>query len=131
MIKQLLLMVTFLSGTAAFAQIRYETSGEFAELCSSTAAASAADEYGQTLHVRGAAPSFCSGYIAGFMSANYVEHPKSNEGPFCVPERYTLGKVLQVIVRHIREHPDEKDYRTDLEVYYILKKNFPCSIQKK
>ena len=69
----------------------------------------------------------CIGYIEGVYDG-YQAGTSSLGGqpPWCIPEDTTLDQLARVVMKRLKERPEELHYSADILVSYALRKAFPC-----
>ncbi len=74
--------------------------------------------------------AFCLGYITGVTdiegldSAVYPERRRS-----CVPENVTNGQARDVVVKYLKDHPEERHLQAAILVAKAMGQAFPCKSQ--
>ena len=72
---------------------------------------------------RGLCDGFIDGAGDGFQSfALYI----GRRLPFCYPEVFTVGQVRHVIVKYLKEHPQDLHYSAADSAFLALGDAFPC-----
>jgi len=64
--------------------------------------------------------SFCIGYVMGVSDSLQGLHLT------CSPREVTGKQVIDLVVSHLRDHPDARQYVASQEVTLALVKAFPC-----
>jgi len=64
--------------------------------------------------------TYCLGYVAGMTDA--YAYAKS----VCPPNGFTLGQSVDVVVKYLRDHPEDRHYTAASEVALALEHAFPC-----
>ncbi len=77
-------------------------------------------------YILGAKTGICEGYL---MSANEMQfHGKSTRNPvhFCLPPNFNLLIGASIVVKYLKEHPDQENLPASLLVARTLETYFPC-----
>jgi hypothetical protein len=77
----------------------------------------------------GGVPSpYCSGYIHGASDAaqSTVRALGKKNGPFCLPRDASGSQIVDVVIKYLRDHPEERHYFAADEVTLALVAAFPC-----
>jgi hypothetical protein len=64
--------------------------------------------------------SYCVGYVTGI--ADVMQISKS----LCVPDGVTVGQMVDVIVKYLRDHPEKRHYSVAAATFNTLSQTFPC-----
>jgi|SRR5271157_316949 len=70
---------------------------------------------------------FCRGYIAGLAEPG----PLLTFAPNCPPKGATYGQDYLIVVKYIRNHPEELHKETNILALEALREAFPCPPAKK
>jgi hypothetical protein len=63
----------------------------------------------------------CGGYITG------IADLLNNAGKLCIPHQMvTVRQLLDIVVKYLREHPEERNISASLLVVLALHDSFPC-----
>src|SRR5262245_26406341 len=75
----------------------------------------------------GADLPFCQGYFTGWGNTlhGFIEITKGRQ-PICYPDGVTLDQTISIVVKYLREHPEERHYTAESEMFMALIKVFPC-----
>jgi hypothetical protein len=104
-----------------------ETSGNaFVRLCSAV-------EKDDNTQLESAHSIGCLGYVAGFvdgvnLQTSFAEH-KTNQKvpkPFCRPESVEHGQLVSIVLKYIRNHPEDAHLPTGILIIPALGKAYPC-----
>jgi hypothetical protein len=63
---------------------------------------------------------YCLAYITGVSDAVRIA------GSFCPPDNATYGQSKDVVIKYLRDHPEERHYAAAFLVGYALGSVFPC-----
>jgi len=131
--KTLLVLVLLLlaRGTFVSAQAHEfpDTSGNaFARLCS------VIDKDVETMiHTDYGDEMACLGYVSGFVNgvefeAGYAEAQAGRKlhKPFCRPDDTENGQLIRIVLKYIRDNPEEAHHQTAVLVMNALAKAYPC-----
>jgi Rap1a immunity proteins len=64
--------------------------------------------------------SFCAGYVAGITDA--LQRSRT----VCLPKHVTVRQARDIIIKYLRNHPEERHYSAASEIALALKQAFPC-----
>ena len=71
--------------------------------------------------------AFCIGYVTGitdvegFDSAIYPERQRS-----CIAEKATSGQLSDIVVKYLKDHPEERHLQAAILVVKAMGQAFPC-----
>jgi len=71
--------------------------------------------------------AFCLGYITGVTDIDGVDgsaFPERRRS--CVPENVTNGQVKDVVVKYLKEHPEERHIQASILIVKAVAQAFPC-----
>jgi hypothetical protein len=75
----------------------------------------------------------CLGYVEGLvegMDGGYFFYENSMKGPvtraFCVPPDTSHGQLVRIVLKFIRNNPEEAHKRTAFLIVEAINKAFPC-----
>lgn len=75
--------------------------------------------------------TFCASYIAGFLDATSLGRAQTgcaSNRAICLPDRgITNDQVARLLVKFLREHPEQLHESGRMSLYIALAKVFPCS----
>ena len=76
----------------------------------------------------GFSEGFCRGYIAGVADtmAEGAAHPKRGGRRACIPLGVTLDQAVDVVTRHLADHPQDRHLAADGLVARALSEAWPC-----
>jgi Ssp1 endopeptidase immunity protein Rap1a len=86
----------------------------------------------ETLHVL-SCMSYVSGFVQGvFWEAEFVKTNTNKEmrKPFCRPKDVENAQLVKVVLKYIRENPEEAHEPTAVLIISALAKVYPCSTSK-
>ena len=77
----------------------------------------------------------CVSYIAGFvdgvetgnLTTTVQMKPTTVPQPFCRPEGVENGQLVKIVLKYIRENPEDAHHSTGLVAMWAFQKAFPCS----
>lgn len=94
-----------------------ENGNDLHEQCSDTSVA-----------VRFGCSSFISGYFSGIRSSRFFYSRKYNEDRpiFCIPNEVTLGQIVDIVRKDLRDFPEIRNRPTDDVLTLIISSKFPC-----
>lgn len=122
MVAACALFVALLAVPAAFAQ----DGNKLLEAC--TAAESVLDDRTTSLtsSVNG---TWCAGYVAGIRDANNMAQGYNVGGVFkaCIPLDVKSGQLIRLLLKSMREHPEELHQSAAVVAQSTLNAAFPCA----
>lgn len=65
--------------------------------------------------------TFCLGYMAGVFDALQMQ------GAVCMPDGVTVGQAVDVVMKHLRDHPEARHSNAASEAGLALVPAFPCN----
>ena len=75
----------------------------------------------------------CIGYVSGvvdgvFWEVAFVGAKGSKEPPkpYCLPENTENGQLIRIVMKYIRNHPEEAHQKTAFLIFNALGEAFPC-----
>jgi hypothetical protein len=75
----------------------------------------------------------CFGYVRGFTSGVEVEKvfaeaktSRKVPAPFCLPNDVESGQTVRIVLKYIRNNPEEAHRPTDALILAALGKAYPC-----
>jgi Rap1a immunity proteins len=68
---------------------------------------------------------YCSGYVTGLVEGMMMNRKQV----ICPPQGITIGPLVDMVVKHLRDHPETRHYAANSEVGLALMKAFPCKEQ--
>ena len=69
----------------------------------------------------------CAMYVAGVVDAMLVMKDMIGEQiAFCVPEGVTIGQLVDVFAKYLRDHPEERHLHGAVLVITAVSDAFPC-----
>ena len=72
--------------------------------------------------------AFCMGYIAGVSdSANLDSAAHKDRRRVCTPADVTNGQTMDVVIKHLKEHPENRQSNATILIVTSLANAFPCS----
>jgi len=78
----------------------------------------------------------CIGYVEGVSDGVFEEvafaHAMSNKEPakpYCLPEDTENGQLIRIVLKYVRDHPEEAHYSTAFLIVKALREAFPCTTQ--
>ncbi len=75
---------------------------------------------------------FCLGLMQGMLHMNqFYEYQLKGAALFCQPDGTTTGQAARIVVKYLRDHPEELHIRDRLLAYMALRTAFPCANRKK
>ena len=70
----------------------------------------------------------CTGYIGGVVDSQItVLTALKLHNPVCGPQNVTTGEMKDIVLRSLREHPEERHYTAASLVLGALAEAFPCT----
>ena len=70
---------------------------------------------------------FCLGYIGGVADVDGLEGATFPERQrSCVPDNVSNGQLMDVVVKYLKEHPEERHMLAAILIVEALTKAFPC-----
>jgi hypothetical protein len=66
------------------------------------------------------ANSFCIGYVTGVADVLMQLHT------VCLPSGVEIGQLVDVVTKHLRDHPEVRHYQANNEIGIVLGTTFPC-----
>jgi hypothetical protein len=127
----LVLLVVLMSRLAMASEIR-EDGAALLESCGPTVAATDGlrpfeGKSGGEATKMGLDGAFCQGLATGIVHATQAYQFLNYQTLFCVPEGgITTGQAVRVIVKYLRDHPEELHLRGSLVAIQALRQAFPC-----
>jgi 2-methylcitrate dehydratase PrpD len=71
--------------------------------------------------------AFCLGYIMGVTDVDGMDGAAFPERRrTCVPEDVTNGQLLDILVKYLKNHPEERHYSAAVLAIKAITKAFPC-----
>jgi hypothetical protein len=124
-----LLLVVPLSAQDQAAQVKEsprESGNAFVRLCSAVENKQLSEEdFGNVMD--------CIGYVSGFTEGVYYEAMYATAKgkqvapeAFCIPDDVEHGQLIRVILKHIRDNPENAHKRTSVLIIKALGKAYPC-----
>ena len=127
--KTLWLVAVLACGTFASAQnaeYPFDSGNAFLRLCSTVEKEQRTNI--ETQHALG-----CIFYIAGFVqgvevgnTTTKVQMKQTTEMPFCRPDKVENAQLVRVVLKYIRENPEDAHQDTMLVAMWAFQKAFPC-----
>jgi hypothetical protein len=75
----------------------------------------------------------CTGFVSGFtdgvkFGTQYAEDKAGKKVPglFCLPGEVENGQIIRIILKYIRDHPEEAHQPTSFLLVDALRRSFPC-----
>ena len=68
--------------------------------------------------------AFIEGTLRGWEAGAYVRDGSTN---YCIPPGTTLGQIMQVVIKSLREKPGELRGKGEILVIGAVQKAFPCT----
>jgi hypothetical protein len=114
---------TFIVGTIAFLMFAAGTSPQETDFRT----------YSGNILLRDCTPStdthsyaYCLGYISGLVEGATVEADLRKCKPlFAIPAEADLDQLIDVVVKYLKEHPEQRDVRAQVIALTALKAAFP------
>jgi hypothetical protein len=105
----------------------YDSGNVFLRLCSSVEKAQRTDAETQLgagclLYIAG----FVDGAETGNVSTMVQMKPTTIPKPFCRPDNTENGQLVKIVLKYIREHPEDAHQPTGLIVLWAFQRAFPC-----
>jgi len=104
-----------------------DTSGNaFMRLCSAVEKDKTTDQEAATSI---ACVSYVSGFVAGVTAhAGFAAYKMKQKVPtmFCLPEDVEPGQLVRVVLKFVRNNPEDAHRRTDVLIARALREAFPC-----
>ena len=70
---------------------------------------------------------FCFGLMEGMMAMNQVYEYRLKNALFCQPKDITSAQAARIVVKYLRDHPEELHQPGSILAYVALSKAFPCA----
>jgi Rap1a immunity proteins len=71
--------------------------------------------------------SFCLGLIQGMLHMNqFYEYQLKGAALFCAPNSMTNGQATRIVVKYLRDHPEELHQPDSVLTFTALRAAFPC-----
>jgi len=75
--------------------------------------------------------AFCLGLLQGLLHMNQLyEHHLKGAALFCSPTGTTTGQAARIVVKYLRDHPEELHKRNSVLAFIALRNAFPCTNKK-
>ena len=71
--------------------------------------------------------SFCLAYVTGATDAWVDAQVVSKTKYFCLPKNGTVGQIVDVVRKYLRDHPETRQYAADSEIEAAIQTAFPCN----
>jgi len=76
----------------------------------------------------------CLLYISGFVEGAEIGHTATKvqtkqenlPGPFCRPDNVETAQLVKIVLKYVRENPEDAHQRTGLVALWAFQKSFPC-----
>jgi|ERR1700683_2305483 len=75
----------------------------------------------------------CTGFVSGFTSGmkfgtDYAADKAGKKVPglFCLPDEVENGQIIRIVLKYVRDNPEEAHQPTSFLVVDALRKAFPC-----
>jgi hypothetical protein len=75
----------------------------------------------------------CAVYVSGFLDGvsfgtAFAEDKAGRKlpSPFCFPDAIDTGQIMRIVLKYIREHPEEAHERTAVLLVRALRQAYPC-----
>jgi hypothetical protein len=78
----------------------------------------------------------CLAYVEGVLDGTsqeiayvHVMTEKEPPKPFCLPDDVEMGQIVKIVLKYVRNHPEEAHERTGFLIAVALEDTFPCTAQ--
>jgi hypothetical protein len=72
---------------------------------------------------------FCFGLMEGMMAMNQIYEYRLKNALFCQPKSITSAQAARIVVKYLRDHPEELHQPGSILAYVALSEAFPCAKQ--
>ena len=75
---------------------------------------------------------FCLGLMQGMLHMNqFYEYQLKGAALFCAPNSMTNGQAARIVVKYLRDHPEELHQPDSVLTFTALRAAFPCGNRQK
>ena len=73
-----------------------------------------------------ASGSFCLGLMQGILHMDQIYSFENGSGLICEPDGFNTAQAARIVVKYLREHPEELHQSSSILAFVALRAAFPC-----